>query len=121
MVCKTCEKKLGKVSAADPFRNRNTQGAVVSSGLGSAGPSRGGPSASSTSSSSVRDVGKNKLLGAKNWYSPMAARCTLCKANVQQDKAKYCQQCAFKKGLCAMCGKAVVDEKVRKMSKMSSA
>lgn len=91
MVCKTCEKKLGKVSAADPFRNRNTQGAVVASGLGSSS-SRTGPSASSTSSSSVRDVGKNKLLGSKNRYSPMATRCTLCKANVQQDKAKYCQR-----------------------------
>ncbi|KDN46123.1 hypothetical protein K437DRAFT_268206 [Tilletiaria anomala UBC 951] len=119
MVCKVCEKKLSKAAAPDPFRNRNAAGTLVSSGAG-AGISRAGPSAavgSANKSSSIgKAVGGNKLLGASKRYNPLGTRCKLCKQAVSQDKAQYCQACAYKKGLCSICGKTILDTKMYKQS-----
>lgn len=79
MVCKTCEKKLSKVAAPDPTRNRALTGSLVASG-------------SKAGSSSVgKAVGGNKLLGAKNRYNPVSTRCKLCKQSISQEGAQYCQ------------------------------
>ncbi|KAK0489196.1 PDZ-binding protein [Armillaria novae-zelandiae] len=87
MVCKKCEKKLSKVAAPDPF---------------------------TSSSSSIKDgsrkVGENKLLtrpgSSKNRFQ---GKCKDCKSTVTQNKAKYCHGCAYKKGLCSICGKQILD------------
>ncbi|RDB23336.1 Cysteine-rich PDZ-binding protein [Hypsizygus marmoreus] len=90
MVCKKCETKLSKVAAPDPF---------------------------TASSSSIKDgsrkVGENKLLSrpgsSKNRFQPYQGKCKDCKQPVTQNKAKYCHGCAYKKGLCAICGKQILD------------
>ncbi|KZP19390.1 hypothetical protein FIBSPDRAFT_920169 [Athelia psychrophila] len=98
MVCKKCEKKLSKVAAPDPF---------------------------TATSSSVKDgsrkIGENKLIGrpsvggsgsgsgSKNRYQPYQSKCKDCKQPTTQNKAKYCHGCAYKKGLCSICGKQILD------------
>eukprot|EP00897_Mesotaenium_endlicherianum_P000469 jgi/Mesen1/10422/ME000082S09929 len=37
-----------------------------------------------------------------------AAKCTTCKQQLHQE-GKYCQHCAYKKGVCTMCGRQVLD------------
>ncbi|KAG8980819.1 hypothetical protein FRB90_007461, partial [Tulasnella sp. 427] len=85
MVCKKCEKKLSKLAAPDPF---------------------------TASSSSNRKIGENKLLtrpGASSKSKPYDRKCKDCKQTVSQNSAKYCHGCAYKKGLCSMCGKQILD------------
>ncbi|KAF8600498.1 hypothetical protein BDV93DRAFT_538707 [Ceratobasidium sp. AG-I] len=90
MVCQKCTKKLSKVAAPDPF----------------------------APSSSSRKVGENKLLTGRNIgggsgpskkYQPYQKKCKDCKSSVTQNSAKYCHGCAYKKGLCSMCGKQILD------------
>ncbi|KAG1880532.1 PDZ-binding protein [Suillus tomentosus] len=90
MVCKKCESKLSKIAAPDPF---------------------------TSTSQSVKDgsrrVGENKLLSrpgsSKNRFQPYQSKCKDCKQPVTQNKAKYCHGCAYKKGLCSICGKQILD------------
>ncbi|BGP42088.1 hypothetical protein JCM10450v2_006174 [Rhodotorula kratochvilovae] len=118
MVCAKCEKKLAKAGAS-------TMAATdVWNAPGSSG----------------RKVGENKLLSSKARYSPYApaadkkgkgkaaaadvaggaggavARCEVCRSVTARPGAKYCQGCAYKKGLCAMCGKQILDVSGYKMS-----
>ncbi|CUA75676.1 Cysteine-rich PDZ-binding protein [Rhizoctonia solani] len=96
MVCGKCTKKLSKLAAPDPF----------------------------APSSSSRKVGENKLLTGRNVggagsakrYQPYQAKCKDCKSSVSQNSAKYCHGCAYKKGLCSICGKQVLDTKGYVMS-----
>ncbi|XP_053620663.1 cysteine-rich PDZ-binding protein [Plodia interpunctella] len=93
MVCEKCEKKLGKVITPDPWKTgaRNT---VESGG---------------------RKVGENKALTAKkgryNPYTSKFQECKICRTKVHQVGSHYCQACAYKKGICAMCGKKILDTK----------
>ncbi|EIM21732.1 hypothetical protein WALSEDRAFT_63965 [Wallemia mellicola CBS 633.66] len=92
MVCAKCEKKQTKVAAPDPFRNKSL-----------------GASASTSKQTDERnDLGKNKLL-SKNRYLPYAAKtggskCKVCKQTTARPDAKYCQNCAYKRGKCSVCG-----------------
>ncbi|ORY33520.1 hypothetical protein BCR39DRAFT_520646 [Naematelia encephala] len=97
MVCKKCEKKLTGVAAPDPFQP----------------------------ASSTRKIGENKLLTARARASPYVKpgssgvgkgkintygnKCIDCKQSVQQNNATRCQKCAYKKGLCAICGNIILD------------
>ncbi|WWC64674.1 uncharacterized protein I303_107285 [Kwoniella dejecticola CBS 10117] len=103
MVCKKCEKKLSTVAAPDPFKP----------------------------SSSTRVIGENKLLSARAKSSPYAKpgggggggvkkgsvnpyqKCIDCKQPAQQNNATRCQKCAYKKGLCAICGNLVLTDIAR--------
>ncbi|ODO05685.1 hypothetical protein I350_04745 [Cryptococcus amylolentus CBS 6273] len=82
-------------------------------------------------SSSTRKIGENKLLSARARASPYAKpgqgakkgsinpygnKCLDCKQNVHQNNATRCQKCAYKKGLCAICGNIVLDTKGYKQS-----
>ncbi|XKL67733.1 hypothetical protein PGB90_003224 [Kerria lacca] len=93
MVCQDCEKKLGRVITPDPWKigARNT---VESGG---------------------RKLGENKLLTAKkSRFSPYNSKfqqCRICRTSVHQAGSSYCQACAYKKGICAMCGKKLIDTK----------
>ncbi|RUP48776.1 microtubule-associated protein CRIPT-domain-containing protein [Jimgerdemannia flammicorona] len=91
MVCKKCEKKLTKVAVPDKWKDgaRNTS-------VGS-------------SSTSDRKLNENKLLSksSKSRFSPYENKCKICKSRVHQEHAHYCQSCAYKQGICAMCGKQV--------------
>ncbi|KXS13481.1 hypothetical protein M427DRAFT_100496 [Gonapodya prolifera JEL478] len=89
MVCKKCEVKLRALSHPEPWRDgsRSTQ-----------------------AGSSGRKTGENKLLskGNKKKFAPYERTCKSCKV-VHQEGANYCQGCAYKTGICAMCGVKILD------------
>ncbi|KAL1124477.1 hypothetical protein AAG570_001103 [Ranatra chinensis] len=92
MVCTKCEKKLGRVITPDPWKNgaRNT---VESGG---------------------RRVAENKALTSRasnrfSAYTTKFSTCRICRQKVHQPSAHYCQPCAYKKGICAMCGVKLLD------------
>jgi len=93
MVCEKCEKKLGKVITPDTWK----------------------AGARNTTEGGGRKVGENKLLTAKkNRFNPattMFRECRICRTKVHQAGSHYCHQCAYKKGICAMCGVKILDTK----------
>lgn len=96
MVCDKCEKKLSKVIVPDKWKD------------GARNVTEGGG----------RKINENKLLSKKNRWTPYGTattKCTICKQQVHQD-GKYCHTCAYSKGVCAMCGKQVLDTKMYKQS-----
>jgi hypothetical protein len=98
MVCEKCEQKLGRVITPDPWKSgaRNT---VESGG---------------------RKVGENKAItGNKFRFSPYTSKfeiCRICRQKVHQVGSHYCQACAYKKAICAMCGKKLLETKNYKQS-----
>ncbi|KAL8293164.1 hypothetical protein RQP46_000858 [Phenoliferia psychrophenolica] len=123
-VCAKCEKKFAKSSSlacTDVWRPTG----------------KGGEGARNE-----RKVGENKLLSSKARYSPYApvagsskggggalgkaaaaasagstfGKCQKCLSTVSRAGAKYCQGCAYKAGVCAMCAKQVLDVSQYKMS-----
>ena len=88
MVCTKCEKKLSKVACQEKWRDG-----------GSEGKPAGG-----------RAINENKALSKKKRWAPYSAKCTVCKSALQPEYT-YCQPCAYRKGLCAMCGNQVLDIK----------
>ena len=72
--------------------------------------------ARNTTESGGRKVGENKLLTSKkNRFNPGMShdfpKCRICKTRVHQAGSHYCQECAYKKGICAMCGKKMLATK----------
>ncbi|KAG8385704.1 hypothetical protein BUALT_Bualt03G0072800 [Buddleja alternifolia] len=49
------------------------------------------------------------------WTPYGQTKCIICKQQVHQN-GKYCHTCAYSKGVCAMCGKQVIDTKFYKQS-----
>lgn len=105
MVCTDCEKKQTKQSNMDMWKD-GSRNAQVGHGKDAG-----------------RRLGANKLLSG-NRYGNMAGgssrfqpysggaqskRCRLCKAMLHGDAELYCQHCAYKHGLCSMCGKNIAD------------
>ncbi|RYQ93839.1 hypothetical protein Ahy_B09g100068 isoform B [Arachis hypogaea] len=60
-------------------------------------------------------IGLLLKLIAYRWTPYGNTKCIICKQQVHQD-AKYCHTCAYSKGVCAMCGKQVLDTKFYKQS-----
>ena len=98
MVCSKCQAKLGKVITPDPWK----------------------AGARNTTESGHRRVNENKALTArKARHSPYAvsfAKCRLCNAKLHQPGSVYCQDCAYQKAICAMCGKKLLSTAVYKQS-----
>ncbi|XP_065174510.1 cysteine-rich PDZ-binding protein-like [Sycon ciliatum] len=110
MVCSKCEKKLGTVACPDKWRD-GARNVVRPKASGSASASA---AASSSSGGPTRKLGENKLLsGRKTRFQPYAKfeKCKVCKQAVHQQGSHYCQGCSYKLGICAMCGKQMVDVK----------
>ncbi|CAI5462295.1 unnamed protein product [Closterium sp. Yama58-4] len=97
MVCDKCQKKLSKVIVPDKWKE----------------------GASNTTESGGRKINENKLLSKKKRYTPYASsasfKCIICKQQLHQE-GKYCHLCSYKKGVCAMCGKQVLDTSMYKQS-----
>ena len=118
MVCDKCEKKLGKVITPDPWKTgaRNT--------------TEGG--GRKLNENKALTSAKNRF----NPYTPKFEGCRICKQKVHQNGSYYCelkrkrflniktefyrilkfeffkftgQPCAYKKGICSMCGKKIID------------
>ena len=92
MVCDDCKSKLSVISAPDPW------------------------AAGSSSASATRKVNENKLLRKGIRSNPYGNACKICKLKCQQNNAMYCGICAYAKGMCAICGKQVLDTSMYKMS-----
>ncbi|PKU48813.1 cysteine-rich pdz-binding protein [Limosa lapponica baueri] len=94
MVCEKCEKKLGTVITPDTWKDgaRNT-----------------------TAKEILYFKVNNKILFLFLRFDPYGknkfAICRICKSSVHQPGSHYCQGCAYKKGICSMCGKKVLDTK----------
>jgi len=111
MVCADCEKKLGKLAVPDKWRPSGGGGAAAAA-AGRTGPAAAAAAASAPGTSKALALSKNSLLFKKQHTRDMLAqgKCKLCNGAVHQ-RGAYCQQCAYKKGICAMCGKKVLDVK----------
>ncbi|KAH9072096.1 PDZ-binding protein [Lactarius deliciosus] len=105
MVCTRCEKKLSKVAAPDPFQSTS---ASIKDGSRKIGENKliGRPKPPGAAPSSSRGI---SATSSKNRYQPYAGKCKDCKQSVSQNQAKYCHGCAFKKGICSICGKQILD------------
>ncbi|GAA6016338.1 hypothetical protein JCM11491_006822 [Sporobolomyces phaffii] len=128
MVCAKCEKKLSKSSSSSLACSDVWRSAAGSSSSTEAGRN------------TTRKLGENKLLSSKARYSPYAppaktptgalnkagkagtkesgtiGKCVFCKSTVARPEAMYCQGCAYKKGICSMCAKPILDTSQYKMS-----
>ena len=95
MVCDDCQARSlsGRLAAPDPWR--------------AAGPSR--------------RVDENKALRKGIRSNPYGNSCKTCKMRVQISSAIYCTSCAYGKGLCAVCGKQVIDTSMYRMSEGGNA
>mmetsp|Transcript_44210 Transcript_44210/g.96120 ORF Transcript_44210/g.96120 Transcript_44210/m.96120 type:complete len:101 (+) Transcript_44210:65-367(+) len=91
MVCGKCEKKLAKLANPDVWRD-------------------GGRNSTQYGKAGGRAVGENMLLKHKNRdkANPYQSRCKICRQSLHQ-QGMYCSACAYRGGLCAMCGKEMVD------------
>lgn len=95
MVCADCESKLSRVSAPDPWK-----------------------SGSRNTNETGRRVGESKLgksFAARRFNPYATSRCSVCKQSAAQNGAKFCQPCAYAKGVCAICGKQVLDTRFYNM------
>eukprot|EP00611_Tribonema_gayanum_P021165 TRINITY_DN4021_c0_g1_i1.p1 TRINITY_DN4021_c0_g1~~TRINITY_DN4021_c0_g1_i1.p1 ORF type:complete len:122 (-),score=30.58 TRINITY_DN4021_c0_g1_i1:102-467(-) len=119
MVCEKCQSKLTKLAAPDAWQDRSKPAAgsgarveaTVAIGGGSSGGRPAGPQ-------NMLLKHKASQLGKKtNRFNPIERQrtCRICKSKVTEDK-HYCQQCAYQKGICAMCGKKMMDTSEYKMS-----
>jgi len=110
MVCKKCEKKLSKVAAPDPFTSSSNaiKEGTRKVGGGNALLSRPGPSKTT--------FGPPSAGGSKNRFTPYGSKCKDCKQTTTQNGAQYCHGCAYKKGLCSICGKQILDTTGYQMS-----
>ncbi|GBF97370.1 hypothetical protein Rsub_11017 [Raphidocelis subcapitata] len=91
MVCGKCEKKLTKVAPPEKWKD-------------------GGDD--------KRKVNQNKLLNKDKRFTPYgkSAKCKICKQQVHSGDGMYCHNCAYSKGVCAMCGVQILDTKSYKQS-----
>lgn len=55
-----------------------------------------------------RVTNENKMLSQKQKFKPTAGdfkKCRICNKMTHHVAAHYCQDCAFQKGICPMCGR----------------
>jgi len=89
MVCDDCQKTLSNLAAPDAW---------------------------ATGGRDRSKAGENKLLRKGVRSNPYGSSCKVCKMRVQIAHATYCTQCAYGKGICAVCGKQVLDTTMYRMS-----
>ncbi|CAM9477522.1 unnamed protein product [Heterosigma akashiwo] len=97
MVCGRCEEKLSRVIVPDKWKDgaQNT----------------GEKQVSGKTNMLLTKKGKGKA----RRFTPLERACRICKQKVAQN-AHYCQECAYAKGICAMCGRRILNTKEYKMS-----
>ena len=101
--------------------SKNLQSEVWKYEIATPNPWKAGQSSGSNQSSG-RKVNENKLLSSKkDRFNPYTTndkfeKCRICRTKVHQVKAHYCQECAYKKGICSMCGVKILKTKNYKQS-----
>jgi len=93
MVCQKCEAKLSATVTPDVWKE----------GAKNVGKQR----ESTTTNRLLSD--KRKAGSRFSPYEASETKCKLCKSQVHQEGGHYCQACAYKNGICAMCGRKVLD------------
>ncbi len=115
MVCSKCAKLTKPTSLATPHVKSKKEMYYGSPAGSKTTNSTGYGSVKSSSSSSKTSatlgqngIGKSKLLsaGAKNPYAAYNSTCTgeECAAKIESGR-KFCNRCAYRKNVCAICGK----------------
>ena len=96
MVCDSCQSKLKSVCVPDKWKAgaKNVIGGSITAGK-------------------TNKALEMKKAGAQ--WIPDQHSCKICKSKVQ-NKMNFCNDCAHKKGICAMCGKKAVDVSAHRMS-----
>jgi len=96
MVCQKCEKKLSTIITPDTWKT----------------------GARNTLESGGRKLNENKLLSQSSKTKAAVGSsnhqfldCRICKAKCHQMGSHYCQQCAYKKSICSMCGIRIASTK----------
>lgn len=71
----------------------------------------------SSGKSSGRKINENKALTSSR-MDPLKGmrKCRICQSKIHVEGAYYCQGCAYKKGICAMCGKKIISTKSYRQS-----
>lgn len=100
MVCDSCQSKLTQVIVPAP----NIASKLNNNKLRSGGVA--------IKNGTNKALEKLKITNQWNFND---SKCLLCKSKVQM-KYHYCNQCAYKRGICSMCGKKTVDVSNHKMS-----
>lgn len=113
MVCGKCEKKLSKVGVlrhGESFASVASGPAFLIAYMRTqvACPDKWKDGANNTNESGGRKINENKLLSRKKTWQPYSAKCTKCKSNLPAGYS-LCQPCAYRDGVCAMCGKKILD------------
>ena len=103
MVCKKCEKKLGICLIL-------RIGTLITPDIWRDG------SRNSTSGSQGRKINENKALKGKSKFVPYGKKCKFCSSQIHQTNATVCQSCAYKKGVCAICGEKQIDTSMYRQS-----
>jgi len=75
---------------------------------------------SNTIESGGRKLNENKMLSKAKRWKPYDSACKVCKSSLPENY-KYCQKCAYARGMCAMCGKQILSTKDLKSYKQSTA
>ncbi|KAM7186508.1 Microtubule-associated protein CRIPT domain containing protein [Rhypophila sp. PSN 637] len=104
MVCAKCQKKT-KTTLATPGVKKKSEMYYGSPASSSSSSSKPGEKKSATLGQT--GISKNKLVSkaAKNPYAQYSSTCTRCSKSVSEG-FKYCNQCAYRSDLCAVCGKS---------------
>ncbi|KAK4336450.1 Cysteine-rich PDZ-binding protein [Rhodotorula toruloides] len=114
-VCAKCEKKIAKerVAATDVWSAPGSSGRKIGENKLLSAKARYSPYAPAASGSGsgagAKGKGKGKEVDVAGGKGGAVGRCEVCKTVVARPGAKYCQGCAYKKGLCALCGKQILD------------
>ena len=96
MVCDSCKSKLSKLAPAQVWKPEHNE------------------------NQKPRRTSKMKTLKTSARANPYANLCLICKLRTQQNQAKYCSQCAYSEGICAICGVKVLDTSMYAMREGSS-
>ncbi|KAH8920824.1 hypothetical protein BT69DRAFT_1283672 [Atractiella rhizophila] len=133
MVCAKCEKKLAKApgstlactdvwTAGSSSSRKLNENKLLSSRAKYAAfiPSQNRASSSSSSgigpSRTEKGKGRAAISGSMAGSVVALGKCEKCKSTVAKAGAKFCQGCAYKGGVCAMCGKQVLDTTMYKQT-----
>jgi hypothetical protein len=107
MVCEKCESKLRSLAVPEVKRKRDVASASAPSAAASEAPARAAaPTVGGKMPSAARVA--SSLSGAARAQPFVAQACRICHTHLRDANCHYCQSCAYRNGICAMCGRKLV-------------
>ena len=114
MVCDDCEAKTTKSSQMEMWKEGHRSAKITEHGGG--GSRHGGNKLLTGNRYGNMSGGANRFQPYKGGGA--SKRCRLCKGMLHGDADLYCQHCAYKHGLCSMCGKQIADTSMHASGQM---